>query len=72
MEQTIVLCDEKTVDRTDQVEILEAAGATLETLDEKTEDAVAAAVRGTDGIIVDAATPVTRRVLEWCHRRERA
>lgn len=64
MERTIVLCDDKTVDRTDQVEILEAAGASLETLDEKTEDAVAAAVRGADGIIVDAATPVTRRVVE--------
>ena len=64
MEQTIVLCDEKTVDQTDQAEILEAAGATLETLEEKTEAAVAAAVSGADGIIVDAATPVTRRVLE--------
>jgi len=64
MEQTIVLCDDKTVDRTDRVEILEATGATLEVLDEKTEAAVAAAVAGADGIIVDAATPVTRRVLE--------
>jgi D-3-phosphoglycerate dehydrogenase len=64
MEPTIVLCDDKTVDRTDQVEILEAAGATLEVLEEKTETAVAAAVRGADGIIVDAATPVTRRVVE--------
>jgi len=64
MDPTIVLCDEKTVDQTDQVEILEAAGATLETLDKKTEAAVEAAVSGADGIIVDAATPVTRRVIE--------
>jgi D-3-phosphoglycerate dehydrogenase len=64
MERTIVLCDDKTVDRTDQVEILEAAGATLETLDEKTEAAVADAVRGAHGIIVDAATPVTPKVVE--------
>lgn len=64
MEHTIVLCDDKTVDGTDQAEILEATGATIETLDEKTEAAVAAAVSDADGIIVDAATPVTQRVVE--------
>lgn len=64
MAHTIVLCDNKTVDRTDQVEILEATGATIETLDEKTEAAVVAAVSDADGIIVDAATPITERVVE--------
>ncbi|MGB9932626.1 C-terminal binding protein [Haloarcula amylolytica] len=64
MEYTIVLCDNKTVNRTDQVDILEAGGATVETLDEKTEEAVAQAVRGAHGIVVDAATPVTKRVIE--------
>jgi D-3-phosphoglycerate dehydrogenase len=64
MEHTVVLCDTKTVDRTDQVAILEAAGANIEILAEKTEAAVTTAVRGADGIIVDAATPVPRGVLE--------
>jgi D-3-phosphoglycerate dehydrogenase len=63
MEHTVVLCDNKTVARTDQVEILEAAGATIQTLDEKSESAVAEAVRGAHGIIVDAATPVTESVI---------
>jgi D-3-phosphoglycerate dehydrogenase len=64
MEHTIVLCDNKTVDRTDQIEILEAAGATIETLDDKSESTVAEAVRGAHGIIVDAATPITQSVVE--------
>lgn len=64
MEDTVVLCDEKTVNESDRVDILEAGGATVEMLDEKTEDAVADAVRGATGIIVDAATPVTKRVIE--------
>lgn len=64
MEYTVVLCDEKTVNETDRVDILEAGGATVELLEEKTEDAVADAVRGATGIIVDAATPVTKRVIE--------
>lgn len=63
MTHTIVLCDNKTVDRTDQVEILEATGASIEFLEEKTEAAVVEAVRGVQGIIVDAATPVTPRVV---------
>lgn len=64
MEHTIVLCDNKTVDRTDQTEILEAAEATIQTLDEKSESTVAEAVRGAHAIIVDAATPVTQSVIE--------
>ncbi|MBX0323848.1 C-terminal binding protein [Halomicroarcula sp. F13] len=59
MDHTIVLCDNKTVDPTTQSEILEAAGASIELLDEKTESAVTEAVQGAHGIIVDAATPVT-------------
>ncbi|MBX0295040.1 C-terminal binding protein [Haloarcula nitratireducens] len=63
MSYTVVLCDNKTVDPTTQSEILEAAGATIEILDEKTESAVADAVRGADGIIVDAGTPITEAAL---------
>jgi D-3-phosphoglycerate dehydrogenase len=60
---TIVLCDDKTVDRADRAALLENAGATVEVLDEKTETAVANAVRGARAIVVDAATPVTERAL---------
>ncbi|QIO23883.1 C-terminal binding protein [Haloarcula sp. JP-L23] len=63
MDYTIVLCDNKTVDPTTQSEILEAAGATIELLDEKTDAAVTEAVQGAHGIIVDAATPVTAAAL---------
>ena len=59
MDHTVALCDNKTVDPTTQSEILEAAGATIELLDEKTEAAVTEALQGADGLIVDAATPVT-------------
>ena len=59
----MILSDEKTVDPRTQSEILEAAGAQIEVLDGKTEEAVAEAVRGADGMIVDSVTPVTARVL---------
>ena len=64
MDFTVVLSDDMTVDPSHQSRILEAAGAELETLDEKTESAVVDAVRGADGIIVDASTPVTERVID--------
>jgi D-3-phosphoglycerate dehydrogenase len=64
MTHTVVLSDNKTVDPDDQAAILEDAGASIEILEEKTEAAVADAVRGAAGIIVDAATPVTKRVLD--------
>lgn len=63
MEYTVVLCDNKTVDPGTQRDILEAVGIGIELLDEKTEEAVIEAVQGADGLIVDAATPVTARVL---------
>jgi len=63
MEYTVVLCDNKTVDPQTQSDILESAGIAIEILDEKTEEAVVEAVQGADGLIVDAATPVTARVL---------
>jgi D-3-phosphoglycerate dehydrogenase len=63
MEYTVVLSDNKTVDPAHQADVLEAAGAAIETLDDKSESAVAAAVRGADGLVVDASTPVTARVL---------
>ncbi len=59
----MVLCDNKTVDPATQSEILESAGASIEILDEKTEAAVAEAVRGAHGLVVDAATPVTAEAL---------
>jgi D-3-phosphoglycerate dehydrogenase len=62
MEHTVVMSDEKTVDPRTQREILEAAGARIEVLDERTEAAVADAVRGADGLVVDSRTPVTARV----------
>lgn len=68
MEYTVVLCDDKTVDPSHRAEILEAAGARIELLEEKTEDAVADAVEEADGIIVDASTPVTARVIEGSDR----
>jgi D-3-phosphoglycerate dehydrogenase len=63
MTATVVLCDSKTVDPADQADILEAADATIEILDEKTEAAVTKAVQGAEAIIVDAQTPVTAAVL---------
>jgi len=59
----VVLSDNKTIDPETQSEILEAAGARIEVLEEKTEAAVTAAVQGADGLIVDSVTPVTARVL---------
>ena len=59
----MVMSDEKTVDPRTQREILEAAGARIEVLDERTEAAVADAVRGADGLVVDSRTPVTAQVL---------
>jgi len=59
----VVMSDEKTVDPRTQREILEAAGARIEVLDERTEAAVADAVRGADGLVVDSRTPVTAQVL---------
>ena len=64
MEHTIVLSDAKTIDPQTQSEILEAAGARVEVLDERTEDAVIEAVGDAEGLIVDSITPVTARVLE--------
>lgn len=63
MEHTVVMSDEKTVDPRTQREILEAAGARIEVLDERTEAALADAVRGADGLVVDSRTPVTAQVL---------
>ncbi|WP_254279199.1 C-terminal binding protein [Haloarcula marina] len=59
MDQTVVICDNKTVDPASQSDLLEAAGADIEILDEKTEAAVTEAVDGAHALIVDAATPVT-------------
>jgi hypothetical protein len=44
MEYTVVLADNKTVSRTDQVEILEAAGAGIRIREGKTEAADAEAI----------------------------
>ncbi len=63
MTYRVVISDNKTVDPATQEEILEAAGAEIEILDAKTEQRVIEAVRGADGLIVDAATPVTARAL---------
>lgn len=63
MSHRVVLSDNKTVDPTTQSEILEAAGAEIEVLDAKTEDAVVEALRGADAMITDAATPVTERAI---------
>jgi D-3-phosphoglycerate dehydrogenase len=63
MEYTVVLSDTKAVDPADRAEILEAAGAEIELLDDASADSVAAAVRGADALIVDAYTPVTADVL---------
>jgi D-3-phosphoglycerate dehydrogenase len=59
----VVLSDNKTVDPATQEDTLVAAGADIEVLDEKTESAVREALQGADGLITDAATPVTREVL---------
>jgi len=63
MSHTVVLSDNKTVDPETQEEILEAAGADIEILGEKTEEALAEALQGADALITDAATPVTADVL---------
>ena len=63
MEYTVVICDNKTVDPAHQADILEAAGASIEVLESKTEAAVIEAVQGAHGLVVDAATPVTAAVL---------
>jgi D-3-phosphoglycerate dehydrogenase len=63
MEYTVVLSDNKAVDPTDRAEILEAAGAEIELLDDATPETVAAAVQGADALIVDAYTPVTAETL---------
>ncbi|MFB6220536.1 MAG: C-terminal binding protein [Halolamina sp.] len=64
MTYTVALSDDKTVDSNHQTEILEAIGAEVTTLDEKTEAAVAAAARDADALIVDAGTPVTAAVFD--------
>jgi D-3-phosphoglycerate dehydrogenase len=64
MGHRVVLSDNKTVDPETQEDVLEAAGADVEVLEEKTESAVEEALQGADGMITDAATPVTREVLE--------
>lgn len=63
MAHTVVLSDDKTVDPAHQREILGDAGAEVDILDERTEAAVATVLQGADGIIVDAATPVTAAAL---------
>jgi D-3-phosphoglycerate dehydrogenase len=63
MEYTVVLSDNKAVDPADRAEILEAAGAEIELLDDATPENVAAAVQGADALIVDAYTPVTAETL---------
>jgi len=64
MSYRVVLSDDKTVDSKHQTEILEALGADLTTLDEKSRDAIADAAREADALIVDAATPVTASAFE--------
>lgn len=64
MTYKVVLSDDKTVDSRHQTEILEAIGADLTTLDEKTQSAVVDAARDADALIVDAGTPVTATVFE--------
>lgn len=64
MHHDIVISDDKTVDETTRAEVLEDIGATVRTLDEKTVEAVAESAADADGLIVDAATPVTRAVFE--------
>lgn len=64
MTYSVVLSDDKTVDSRHQTEILEAIGAEVTTLDEKTEAAVVAAARDVDALIVDAGTPVTAAVFD--------
>jgi len=64
MSDTVVLSDDKTVSPEIRAEILEPAGVEIEILQEKTEDAVAAALEDAAGVIVDAGTPITERVLE--------
>jgi len=63
MEYTVVLSDHKTVDPAHQATILEAAGASVEVLDDASERSVAAAAERADGLIVDAYTPVTEAVV---------
>jgi len=64
MTYRIVLSDEKTVGSRHQTEILEAIGAEVTILDEKTEAAVADAASVADALIVDAGTPVTAEVFD--------
>ena len=70
MTYSVVLSDDKTVDSEHQTEILEAIGAEVTTLDEKSEAAVAAAATEADALIVDAGTPVTAAVFETAEALE--
>jgi D-3-phosphoglycerate dehydrogenase len=64
MEREVIVSDNKTVDPSIQQEILAEADAELTQTTVRTEDAVIDAVQGAEGLIVDAATPVTAEVFE--------
>jgi D-3-phosphoglycerate dehydrogenase len=64
MEREVVVSDNKTVDPSIQQEILAEVDAELTQTTVRTEDAVIDAIQGAEGLIVDAATPVTAEVFE--------
>jgi D-3-phosphoglycerate dehydrogenase len=64
MEREVVVSDNKIVDPSIQQDILAEADTELTQTTVRTEDAVIDAVQGAEGLIVDAATPVTREVFE--------
>lgn len=64
MSLEVVVSDNKTVDPSIQQEILAEVNAELIRTEVRTVDAVIDAVQGAEGLIVDAATPVTAEVFE--------
>jgi D-3-phosphoglycerate dehydrogenase len=64
MEREVVVSDNKTVDPSIQQDILAEVDAELIESTVRTEGAVIDAVQGAEGLIVDAATPVTAAVFE--------
>jgi D-3-phosphoglycerate dehydrogenase len=60
----VVVSDNKTVDPSVQQDILATVDAELTQAEVRTVDAVIDAVQGAEGLIVDAATPVTAEVFE--------
>lgn len=64
MEREVVVSDNKTVDPSIQQEILTEVNADLIQTEVRTVDAVIDAVQGVEGLIVDAATPVSAEVFE--------